>query len=730
MNKNKIDRLQAIKEEVATVQARLVAARKLEEAAQPTGMATLLENDLDQAELILAAQDMMHKLQNMAEDLAKMNAQDLFPLVDKMKATFGQDGAHQFEESAQGVITAAMNSVRSAKDEMGNAIMRLEGKLPANDMAADVGAEPAAEPFAEPAGDDMGGEADIDGAMDDFGAADAAAGPVEEPLGRAKKESVEGGKALNESIILEAAGQKLIETEGLDALIDWVLNEAALGMPEDHFKSFASSVAKKAAQDPVKLAGWIGKKKHGMAAMAQLAEPTFTQSADLDLVEGKTFKKNDDEDSDKEDRFKARKSARKEKGKGEDELEEGKTFRKGDDEDEDKADRFAARKSARKEKQKGDDELEEGKTFRHSDDEDSDKEEKFKARKSARREKQKGDDAVSEGALVARTLAGLIEGNLKKFGKGMASKTVTEFANKMASAGGLMEGAENCHTWVVESFMAEYGMSPASYSVSKLREFNALSSQDKKVAAGVMGKVAANMSKDKSAANKGISTAMQGLDGQERSVAQKMINNMKKDGQNPKNVGDFATNGSAMVDDETNESLEENINAAHWPVDTMGQYKGEPFSTDYQKLKSNPAGSAKTEGGEKAAEPKAEEVKGSSAPEGGKPWEKKEEPKAEEPKEEKVEESEDLEEGLKDKLKKAALGMGAAAAMAGASAGAATRINPTPSHKVSINPTGSEKVRIDPKGSEKVSINPTASKKVSINPTPSKKVSINPKLNK
>jgi hypothetical protein len=771
MNKTKFEKLQAIKEEVANVQARLVAARKLEEAAQPSGMATLLENDLDQAELILAAQDMMHKLQNMAEDLAKMNAQDLFPLVDKMKATFGQDGAHTFEASAQEAITNAMNTVRRAKDEMGNSIMRLEGKLPANDMAADVGAEaPAADPFAEPAGDDM--SADLDGAMDDFGAADAAAGPVEEPLGRAKKESVEGGKALNESIILEAAGRRLLETESLESLIDWVLNEAAMGMPEDHFKSFASSVAKKAAADPVKLAGWIGKKKHGAAAMAQLAEPTFTQSADLDIVEGKftrglknaalgaaalasvgsvgaIAKKGYDyhrvagssqlsmDDYEQEKAYQDAVAQAKQ-------TNEGKTFRKNDDED-DKAERFAARKSARKEKGKGEDELDEGKTFRKGNDEDDDKADRFAARKSARREKAKGDEEVSEATLAARSVARLIEASIQSEGKGNAAKFVREFSNLMASKAGLMEGDENATLALVEAFTAEFGASPAAYSVRKLREFTALSTQDQKVAGSAMAKMAGKMGTNKSAANQSVQSAMTGMTGQERNVANKMLNKMKQDGKTPKNAGEFAAAASSELNGD--EAVNENINAAHWPVDTMGQYKGEPFSTDYQKLKSNPAGAAKTEGGEKAAEPKADEVGGSKAPEAaekpkGNPFAKKD---AEEPKEESTEEK--VDEGFKDKLKKAALGMGAAAAMGSAAPAAASpaldkvmtgvkanmmnqgnkemddlvaQVTPAPSKKVSINPTPAKKV----------SINPTPAKKISINPTPAKKISINPKLNK
>lgn len=728
MTKTKIERLMAIKEEFARTQARLEAARKLEEAAQPSGMATLLENDLDQAELILAAQDMMHKLQNMAEDLAKMNAQDLFPLVDKMKAAFGQEGAHAFEASAQEVITQAMNAVRHAKDEMGNAIMRLEGKMPANDMAAgsapDMGASDMA--TSEPA---MPAGGEVDAAMDDFGGADAASGPEQEPLGRARKESVEAVKApLNEAIILETAGRKLIETEGLESLIAWVLKEAAAGMPEEHFRTFATSVAQKAAKDPVKLAGWIGKKKHGMAAMAQLAEPTYTASPDLSVVKS---------------------------------IEEGKSFKRNDDDDDNwsKKSKDVARKDARR--RKNDDKVDEGKTYKANDDDDDNWSKKSKdvARKSARRNK---EEKVDETVIAAHAIAQLIEASIKKSGKGNAAKAVKEAVAYLAGQN-LVEGDVDLQALVLESFQAEFGMKPAAYSVLKLREFIApMSSSDKKAANSALAKLGGEMGTDKSMATKSVSSAMANMDGQERSAANKMLNQMKTKGEAPKNAGEFAQKAAAMVDgdDETNESfgeedpnggwtgkveaygvaglksrpwrktfkdgrsfmawlernegnvevhgtrdnvdesLDENINAAHWPIDSAGQYKGEPFQTDYQKLKPLTAPkAAKTEGGEKAAEPKADEVAGSKAPagekkSGGNPFAKKEEPKAEEPKED----SEDLEEGFKDKVKKAAMGVGAAAALATGAANAQTRIDPTPSRQVRIDPElpRAKAVRIDP----------------------------------
>lgn len=676
MTDTKMKRLLAIKEEFARTQAALMKARQLEESANPASLSTLLENDLDQAELILAAQDLMHKLQNMAEDLAKMNAQDLFPLVDKMKGSFGPEAAHSFEVTSQEAISNAMNTVRHAKDELGNAVLKLEGKIPANDMASDDMASDEMT-SSDDAGDDV-----VDAAMDDFGAADAAAGPEDEPLGRARKESVEGGKALNESVILESAGRKLIQEEGLNSLISWVLNEAAAGMPEEHFRSFATSIAQKAASDPAKLAGWIGKKKHGMAAMVQLAEPTFTQdrTPDLGLVE--SYDASSKCYGPFSSKLEAKADAKSEIGGGAEgtnfsimkkedgwywteTVTEGKTYKRGDDYDmDDVKSKDVERKAARK--RKGDDKVDEGKTYKANDDEDSwEKKSKDVARKSAR--KRKGDDKLDETVLAAHAIANLIEASIKRENKGNAAKAVKEAVAYLAGKN-LVESSEDLEALVLEAFVSEFGMKPAAYSVVKLREFSTLNPMDKKNGNAALAKLGSAMGNDKTAANKSVSSAMAGLSGQERTAATKILNQLKKDGDAPKNAGEFAQkaaslvsddkkpgmnesedpnggwvgkvrayglmgtnnkrfdktfkNGAAFiawadknegnvdiqgVTDESSRPLGENINAAHWPVDTMGQYKGEPFSTDYGKLKANPKGAAKTEGG--ASEPKVEEPK-------------------------------------------------------------------------------------------------------------------------
>ena len=51
------------------------------------------EQDLNQAELILAAKDIVANLQDLAEDIAKDQVDDLMPLVSRMKEVFGIEQA-------------------------------------------------------------------------------------------------------------------------------------------------------------------------------------------------------------------------------------------------------------------------------------------------------------------------------------------------------------------------------------------------------------------------------------------------------------------------------------------------------------------------------------------------------------------------------------------------------------------------------------------------------------
>lgn len=129
--------------------------------------------DLAQAELILVAKNMVEKLQSMAEDVAKMATDELMPLAEKLKVSFGQDVGNQFNDAADAALQTLLQSVKAGKDELSNAVGVLTGEAPAT--APDLSGG-----LPDPS-------ADMGMAGDEFGAADAASGEEELPTGRELK---------------------------------------------------------------------------------------------------------------------------------------------------------------------------------------------------------------------------------------------------------------------------------------------------------------------------------------------------------------------------------------------------------------------------------------------------------------------------------------------------------------------------------------------------------------
>ena len=131
--------------------------------------------DLAQAELILVAQNMVDDLQKMAEDVAQMQTDELMPLEEKMKVTFGQEQGQAFGQSADQSFATLLDAVKAAKDSLSNAVAVLKGESPMGAMGG--------------MGDDLSGQA-MPGAEpqgDEFGMADAASGEEELPTGRELK---------------------------------------------------------------------------------------------------------------------------------------------------------------------------------------------------------------------------------------------------------------------------------------------------------------------------------------------------------------------------------------------------------------------------------------------------------------------------------------------------------------------------------------------------------------
>jgi hypothetical protein len=109
----------------------------------------LNEGEMESAELVLAAKDMVDQLQKMQEQLGELQNENLPPLVDAIRDEMGQDKADAFSNAAKGTIETCLSSVEGARAGMDSAARMLTGE----ETGIDLGAEPEGAEAMEPAGD-------------------------------------------------------------------------------------------------------------------------------------------------------------------------------------------------------------------------------------------------------------------------------------------------------------------------------------------------------------------------------------------------------------------------------------------------------------------------------------------------------------------------------------------------------------------------------------------------
>lgn len=114
--------------------------------------AELDDADLEQAEVILAAQGMSKEFQDMIENVADMLGSDLITLVDQIKAKFGDGAGEQFGTAIKGAIESAMDTLTQAKDSIDGAISGLTNPTAAPAMDLDVDSEEPAPVFPSSSG--------------------------------------------------------------------------------------------------------------------------------------------------------------------------------------------------------------------------------------------------------------------------------------------------------------------------------------------------------------------------------------------------------------------------------------------------------------------------------------------------------------------------------------------------------------------------------------------------
>lgn len=157
----------------------------------------LRESEVQQAQVVLAAQDMVDKMQSMLEDTTELQFKELPALVDSIKNQVGIDQAQQFNSDVTAALTGLVQNLQAAKAQLDQALGVVTGTaapgIPGLDaagaagaeMGADVGAELDGAPGAD-AGAELGADAGADLAAADFGdEVEPATGKAE--LGRGRR---------------------------------------------------------------------------------------------------------------------------------------------------------------------------------------------------------------------------------------------------------------------------------------------------------------------------------------------------------------------------------------------------------------------------------------------------------------------------------------------------------------------------------------------------------------
>lgn len=139
----------------------------------------IMESEMGKSQAILAAKDMVDSIQDMLEEVSKMQNEQMPALIDTIRDQIGMEQADAFKGSVEPLLAnmvQQLSSARSTADDAARALAGEQVAQPMGMMPAPGGPMPDQMP--QP---DMGSDIDTD----EFAATDAAAGP--NVVGREKR---------------------------------------------------------------------------------------------------------------------------------------------------------------------------------------------------------------------------------------------------------------------------------------------------------------------------------------------------------------------------------------------------------------------------------------------------------------------------------------------------------------------------------------------------------------
>lgn len=141
----------------------------------------IMESEMGKSQAILAAKDMVDSIQDMLEEVSKMQNEQMPALLDTIRDQIGMEQADAFKAAVEPLLGNMVQQLSSSRSTADDAARALAGEQVAQPMAMGMNAAPSGAETGMPPPVDMGSDMDADS----FAATDAAAGPNE--LGRERR---------------------------------------------------------------------------------------------------------------------------------------------------------------------------------------------------------------------------------------------------------------------------------------------------------------------------------------------------------------------------------------------------------------------------------------------------------------------------------------------------------------------------------------------------------------
>ena len=158
-------------------------ANRLKAMKRGMGESIIKEGAEEQAELTMAAKDMVDRFTAFLEDVAEMGAEGMLELADSIRDELGQEQADNFVATVKPALEQTQEVLTTSREALTAGVGIITGEQAPTDT---IGTEPEGD-IEEPMEPEMDAEEPMP-ADDEFSASDAATGG-EEPEGREKRES-------------------------------------------------------------------------------------------------------------------------------------------------------------------------------------------------------------------------------------------------------------------------------------------------------------------------------------------------------------------------------------------------------------------------------------------------------------------------------------------------------------------------------------------------------------